>query len=496
MDNGLIQLILPLRLDWHPSYSLQEGQYVRIGDRVRVSFASKEYVGVVCATGCEDLSGKGKVLPVLSAGGLPPVSKEEMMLWEFVSSYYMCTDGEVYKAAYPSGMVSSEEKKARKEVRSSAPSSPRLCEREKEAVRNILQSFQDGRTVLLRCPSPEGIYAELIRRTLESGRDVLLLRPGSSSELFGCSLKYRSDTTPSQRRNTAYALRNCPGQFVEGGRSSVFLPFRNLGLVIVDREQAPEYKQSSPSPRYNARDVAVVLAGIHGASVLLCSKTPSLDSEYNFLSGKYDRVTLPEDREVQPEVVDTSAERRKNGMIGNFSRILLGKMKSTIDSGKRVLLLQPWNDTSDAEIEARTHFPKAGTKINALPLRSLTEDEAAKYALVALLNADFLLSREDLRADERAYQTISELEGKCRGELVIQTSRALAPFRKGDIVEGLLAERKAFNLPPYTREIDLIGRKSEILRRVFLPKDRNLQAAKEKLREEAGKFAIFDVDPK
>lgn len=549
-DNGFIQVILPLRLDWNPTYVLQEGQSVRTGDRIRVNFASREYIGVVCNTGVDIRSAAGrttagtatlpagtatlpagtatppagiatppagiatlpagtatlpagtttlptgKVLPVISTEGPTPVSGDELRLWEFVSSYYMCTIGEVYRAAYPSGLVNCELKKARGEVRSTPPPAPRLNAGEKDAVREILQHFQDGRTVLLETSSRMGIYSELIRRALESGKDVLLMRPGSSPDLFGCSLKYRPETTASRRRDTARALRDCPGQFVEGGRSSVFLPFRNLGLVIVDEEHSPEYKQSSPAPRYNARDVAVVLAGIHGASVLLCSETPSLDSEYNCLTGKYDKVVSADGTLREAEVVDTGAERRKNGMIGNFSRILLGKMQRTLDSGKKVLLLQPWEDTSDAEIEARTHFPKAGGKINAMPLRRLTGPEADKYALVALLNADYLLSRDNLRADERTYQLLYELGRKCRGELLIQSSRPLALSGNCNMVESLLADRKAFNLPPFTREIDILGRKSEIIRRVFLPKDKNLQASKEKLRAEAGKFAIFDVDPK
>ena len=109
-----IQVILPLRLEWEPYYSLPEGVRVEVGDRVRVLFARKEYVGAVSALGVTPRTDENRILPILAVEeGLPRVLPDEIQFWRAVSDYYLCSMGEVYKAAYPALKTGQEEVEAR-----------------------------------------------------------------------------------------------------------------------------------------------------------------------------------------------------------------------------------------------------------------------------------------------------------------------------------------------------------------------------------------------
>lgn len=495
-----IQAILPLKLDWLPTYLLKEGQEVSRGSRIRVSLAGKEYPAVVARTGVEPDFDKARITPVLEVEDKAPVSENELKLWEFTGSYYMCTTGEVFLLAHSLEGCSPKSGKAGKTLAATPPSPrPALSESAKEAVRMTLEAFQDCKPVLLVADSQrEKIYAELSRRCIEAGRDALILRP----ELLGSDGPLRLDgrTTPATKRELSKLLREGSGNLVYGTRNALFLPWTNLGLIIVDEEYSRDYKLTARAPRFNARDLATVLASIHGADVLMCAEIPSLETLYNVRSGRYALVRMNRRSSLVPEIVDTVAERRKKGMLGNYSRILLSRMERTISEGGRVLLLQPWKDTSDAEIEARGHFPKAGRAINAMPLWKADGKELAKYGLTVLLNADYMLSKHNFRADELACREIERLKSFCL-DLLIQTSRADHPvFRQSssagilDIADAMLAERKSFGLPPYTREIRIID--GETVQTVFLPKDRTLASRKAGLLASNPKGTVFDVDPR
>ena len=131
---------------------------------------------------------------------------------------------------------------------------------------------------------------------------------------------------------------------VMGARSGLFLPFNNLKLIIVDEEHDTSYKQIDPSPRYNARDVAVFLAQMHGAKIILGTATPSLESYHNALSKKYQLVAMPErfgGLEL-PEIVivDAKDETKKKKMQSHFTSVLLDYMKATLELGEQVILFQ------------------------------------------------------------------------------------------------------------------------------------------------------------
>jgi primosomal protein N' (replication factor Y) len=139
-------------------------------------------------------------------------------------------------------------------------------------------------------------------------------------------------------------LSDSPYEIIVGVRSSIFLPFARLGLVIVDEEHENTYKQQDPAPRYNARNGAIVLAAMYGAKVLLGSATPSIESWFNATSGKYGLVTMTERyQEIKlPEIipVDVKELRRKKRMSGQFSPLLLQYVREALDAQEQVILFQ------------------------------------------------------------------------------------------------------------------------------------------------------------
>src|SRR5690606_37169609 len=133
-------------------------------------------------------------------------------------------------------------------------------------------------------------------------------------------------------------------QVVIGARSSLFLPFKNLGLIIVDEEHEPSFKQYSPAPRYNARDSAIVLANFQKAKLLMGSATPSLESYHNAKTGKYGLVSLKKrfGNVLMPtiELVDIKGKSRKKQMTGHFSDQLLAEMKEVLKNEEQIILFQ------------------------------------------------------------------------------------------------------------------------------------------------------------
>ena len=485
-----IQVILPLRLEWEPFYyqeielsesagdasglfpvtstgsvTERDKEQVRVGDRVRVNFAGKEYVGVVSDVDsgekAEALGITNRVKPIIGeAEGLEPVTKEEIELWRQIAEYYLCTVGEVYKAAYPAQKVEKEVVQARQEalkvereeknrtkiadkikrleeraekkaelaakarksesrerylaekdmlegeigllVRELTSMVGELCrttgsvtgygdsvtyhqdeepiggsiietsegtEKEislsaaqEEAYSKIKEIFAKGKPALLHGVTGSGkteIYLKLAQETLAMGKNVLYLVPEIAlsrqledriSETFPELLVFHSGETMSRKREVATVLRHAgepaegKGYVVLGTRSAIFLPHKNLGLVIVDEEHDTSYKQDSPAPRYNGRETAIMMAKIFGANVILGSATPSLESLYNCSVGRYGLVTLNKrfydaaDSDI--EIIDTIAERRKNGMIGNFSRKLIEHIGKCLGEHRQVLILR------------------------------------------------------------------------------------------------------------------------------------------------------------
>lgn len=226
------------------------------------------------------------------------------------------------------------------------------------AFDEIVSSWETHDVCLLHGVTSSGkteVYIHLINEQLRKGRQVLFLVPEIAltqqmtdrlRRVFGTRLGvYHSKFSDAERVEIwQKQLSDTPYDVVLGVRSSVFLPFRNLGLVIVDEEHETTYKQQEPAPRYHARSVAVMLASYHKSKVLLGTATPSMESFYNAQSGKYGLVQMTERfGQVQLpriEIVDLQEEYRKKRMYGPFSTLLYDTMSDALSQGRQVILFQ------------------------------------------------------------------------------------------------------------------------------------------------------------
>lgn len=214
---------------------------------------------------------------------------------------------------------------------------PKLSKPQSEALANIHRSFIDKNITLLHGVTSSGkteIYIHLISYVLRQGNQALYLVPEIAlttqlthrlQKVFGDKvIIYHSKFSDNERVDIWKRMLSTPEPCVViGARSSVFLPFSNLSLVIVDEEHESSYKQQDPAPRYNARDAATVLASMYGAKTLLGSATPSVDTYHKATTGKYGLVTLSERYEgVQLptiEIIDMNLARRKKETDGTFA---------------------------------------------------------------------------------------------------------------------------------------------------------------------------------
>ena len=379
------------------------GCKVAPGTRVRVHFGKREMIGVVRGFRYADrgevpLERLGKPLEYKEIDGvveLPAIKREQLEFWQVLADYYLCTVGEVYKAAYPALAVRQESVKSRKSPElflerisfspegisqradeqseqlhgdgHSAPLGtepqllPRLSQRQQGAFDEIRAHFGSGkRPVLLHGATGSGkteIYVKLAQEVLAKGKNVLFMVPeiALSKELesrlkgyFGERLLlFHSKVTAAQKHFVHSVVLQAGGNspvVVLGTRSSLFLPFAQLGLVIVDEEHDPSYKQSDPAPRYNARDAAVLLASIYGAHLIMGSATPSFESLYNVSIKKYARVMLPFRYFGAPapdvEIIDTIKARRVGEMKGSFSQKLINALKENMEQGGQALVFR------------------------------------------------------------------------------------------------------------------------------------------------------------
>lgn len=226
-----------------------------------------------------------------------------------------------------------------------------------KALGEIETNFKEKDVALLHGVTSSGktqIYVRLIEDCLAQGKQVLYLLPeiALTTQMterlrvhFGAQLAvYHSRFNDNERAEIWHKVSTGEVRLLVGARSSVFLPFVDLGLVVVDEEHEVSYKQFDPAPRYHARDTAIFLAHLHGAKVLLGSATPSIESYYNARAGKYGLVTLTEryGNSVLPDiqVIDIKEETRKNNMFTYFSGPLLKEIEKAIEAKRQVILFQ------------------------------------------------------------------------------------------------------------------------------------------------------------
>lgn len=233
---------------------------------------------------------------------------------------------------------------------------PKLSAPQSEALDSIHRMFIDKNVTLLHGVTSSGkteIYIHLIDYILKKGSQALYLVPEIAlttqltrrlQKVFGKRvIIYHSKFSDNERVDIWKRMLHDPSPCVViGARSSLFLPFSRLGLVIVDEEHESSYKQFDPAPRYNARDCAIVLASMHGAKTLLGSATPAIETYYKALNGRYGLVTLSERYEgVQLpliEIVDLNDERRRGRISGPMSARLAMMSREAVKGDEQVIL--------------------------------------------------------------------------------------------------------------------------------------------------------------
>jgi primosomal protein N' (replication factor Y) len=230
---------------------------------------------------------------------------------------------------------------------------------QKSALNDILQSFEEQKVTLLQGVTSSGkteVYIKLIERYIDSGKQALYLLPEIAlttqliarlRDYFGEKVSvYHSKYSLHERVevwNNVLSMK-AKAQIIIGARSALFLPYSDLGVIIVDEEHESSFKQFDPAPRYHARDAAIVLGNLHGANVLLGSATPSIESFYNVQTHKFGYANI--DRRfgdvLMPdiELVDLKEQSRKRKMKGHFSERLLEEITETLDAHEQIIIFQ------------------------------------------------------------------------------------------------------------------------------------------------------------
>lgn len=233
-----------------------------------------------------------------------------------------------------------------------------LSVQQNQALENIRNEFKNKDCVLLQGVTSSGkteVYIHLIREAVRQGKQVLYMLPEIAltiqiikrlKRVFGDAVGIYHSGMPDALRAELWK-KQCsdqPYSLILGVRSSVFLPFQHLGLIIVDEEHDASYKQKEPSPRYQARDAAIMLGKLFKAKILLGSATPSFESYENARSGKYGFVSLSQRygniRMPRLILADLAEYRRKKQMKGVFTPILYEEMKQVLENGMQVILFQ------------------------------------------------------------------------------------------------------------------------------------------------------------
>lgn len=446
----------------------------------------------------------------------------------------------------------------------------KLSDSQLEVLADIEYLFKEQKPVLLHGVTGSGkthIYTELIQKVLQQSGQTLYMLPEIAltthmverlrKALGEEILVYHSRLSNNERVEIWNAVM-LGAKVVIGARSSLFLPFNNLNLIIVDEEHDPSYKQNDPNPRYNARDAAIYLANKNKSNIILGSATPSLESYANAKAQKYGlvEITARHGASILPKIhlVDLREEYKDKSFSGIFSKAMLTAIENALSQKEQVLLFQnrrgyapviecqlcgweaecvncdvrltkhKYNNelrchycgtrsklpemcpacgnsellelglgTEKIEEELKDIFPTASisrmdydTARTKSALESIILDFENKktdilvgtqmitkgldfdnISLVGVLNADSLLKHPDLRANERAFQLLTQVAGRAgrrqkQGDVIIQTFNPSHPiitetmhslYDRFFIRES--AERKMFRYPPYFRMIQI-----------------------------------------
>lgn len=474
-----------------------------------------------------------------------------------------------------------------------------LSEAQKSAKEEVDEAFEEGKNVLLHGVTSSGkthIYLEKIEECINEGKNVLFLLPEIAltkqitqrlEKKYGRQLGfYHQKLTDFERVEVWRRIRQNDIKILIGTRNALFLPFQNLGLIIVDEEHDSAYRPREASPYFNAKDAALVFGNFYNAKVILGSATPSVESYYNarkdkmkyvFLEERFGNVNLPE-----YELINFKEAQDSKKVSGNFSLHLIDEIKKTIDEKNQAIVLHNRrgyanvvecescgyvNYCSNCDVvmtyhkaanEMKCHYcgqraskPKTCPKCYSENLnergvgveqiheevvklfpdhevdRMDVDSMRKKFAyeklyekiedretdivvgtqmiskgldfdhieLVAIPKADSMLYVQDFRAEERAYQLITQVSGRAgrvsgKGKILIQTFnpdhsvfQLIKMNNPAKVYKYILTERQKFHYPPFTKLImielkhikeDKVNRASQFLGsilRKYLPED-------------------------
>ncbi len=370
-------IVLPLAIE-PLTYEIEEGMELREGEAVAVPMGQAVatfYTGIVWRLHDERPSYTliRKVAKRLYDRVL--LSSEQRKFWAWMADYYLCTIGEVMRVALPAMVKASgideqeiviKERKTLKKGRGKVESAaerqfelPELTPHQSEALKAIECGHEQRLCALLHGVTGSGkteVYIHLIAKKLAEGHDVLMLVPEIAlttqliermKRIFGASVTpYHSKISPRRRTDSfmSLTLNYDGGNFIIGARSAIFLPLNKLGLIIIDEEHDPSYKQIDPSPRYNARDCSHILAAQFGAKVVMGSATPSLESWTNALTGKFAMATLTEryGDATMPKITISDSQRagKRRERRGHFNLDLITKIEERLARGEQSMLFQ------------------------------------------------------------------------------------------------------------------------------------------------------------
>ena len=362
-----LEVIVPLKFSGGITYYFVPEEItepIERGTWVVVTMVHKRYLAVVnrCDAPLPGNLPPDKILPIEKVANLKPLPEAQLELWQSVADYYLCSIGEVFKSAYPAAFFHQSEKKREINRPQAAvtPEEPKtLSEDQQVALDQIKAHFAAGkRTVLLDGATSSGkteIYINLAREHLSAGRSVLYLVPeiAMSRQLeqrlrkaVGDKLLvFHSKQTAPVRKKIFDKLVEGEGNYlILGTRSALFLPIVNLGFIIVDEEHDASYKQDDPAPRYNGRDVALMMAARLSLNTLLGSSTPSMESLYNATAGKYALVQLRKKYfgadDAPVTVIDMGKVYAMHNARGAFSMQLVNLIDARLKAGQQVMVFR------------------------------------------------------------------------------------------------------------------------------------------------------------
>lgn len=416
---GFAEVIIPLSFKETLTYSIPQDYIglVREGAIVKIKIGNTPHQAIVKRLLERPDFDISKIKPIEQVLKLPPIPKIHIKFLEQVAQYYMCSIGEAFRfAAFTSVKTTKREDlqfKTELQEKSSklsdnptksegwqGPNSefslPTLSEQQLNALNEIEACFKNERKpVLLNGVTGSGkteIYIHLAAKSLNEGKSVLFLVPEIAlSRQIGKRLKkvfgeylltYHSKKSAAYRRDVYKAIAaSTQSHIILGARSALFLPFEELGTIIVDEEHDASYKQTDSAPRYNGRDTALMLSNLLQSNIILGSATPSLETLYNVETEKFREVKLNSrfygGEDCPVTIVDMNKERRKWAVKGSFSKILINAIEERLNKGEQTLIFRSRRAYASA-MECATcgyiprcprcniplHFHKAGNKLS------------------------------------------------------------------------------------------------------------------------------------